>query len=145
MFSWLQLQALPQCLQLNHFREYSLVLWCPYPDSFKNLRKIDGPITLIPAAIPKWAHVEDEIIANCVKSALEKNLSTREEILAHAQKYIEQIHASGRPVQLTKKLAGTGCDDDVPICLHTDRFSFLAEIDFSKTVQDIIAPILMRE
>ena len=78
-----------------------------------------GPITLIPAAVPEWSHVEDEIACQAVATALEGFSNLPEFVRECAARARERILASSRPEVLTRKIV-TGADD-VRISLEIDR------------------------
>jgi phosphosulfolactate phosphohydrolase-like enzyme len=93
------------------------------------LTEYGGPITLIPAAIPEWQHVEDEIACQAVATALEGFANLPEFVSECAQAARERILASPRPENLARKLL-TGADD-VRIALEVDRFpEQLLELQF---------------
>ena len=79
----------------------------------------EGPITLIPAAVPDWQHVEDEIACQAVATALEGFTNLPEFVRECAESARERILASPRPGLLAKKIS-TGADD-VKIALDIDR------------------------
>jgi phosphosulfolactate phosphohydrolase-like enzyme len=83
------------------------------------LAEFEGPITLIPAAVPDWQHVEDEIACQAVATALEGFTNIPEFVRECAESALVRIAASPRPALLSKKLA-TGTDD-VKIALDVDR------------------------
>lgn len=94
------------------------------------LAKEEGPITLIPAAIPDWEHVEDEVAAMAVATALEGFANLPEFVKQCGMQARERILASDRPEILFKKLP-TG-REDIAIALDLDRFSQVLTLDFSK-------------
>lgn len=83
------------------------------------LSAFDGPITLIPAAVPEWQHVEDEIACQAVATALEGFANLPEFVRECAEGARERIIASPRPELLAKKIV-TGAED-VKIALDIDR------------------------
>lgn len=95
-----------------------------------HLYKLGKPVTLIPAALPDWGHVEDEITAQAMAIALEGYADMPEflqQCLAQAK---EQIIASGRPEILAKKLS-TG-KEDCEIAMDLDRYSQILYVDFQE-------------
>ncbi len=94
----------------------------------RELAAFDGPITLIPAAVPEWLHVEDEIACQSVATALEGFANIPDFVRQCAEAGKERILASPRPVHLAGKLA-TGTDD-VRIALEIDRFPQLLSLKF---------------
>lgn len=94
----------------------------------KALSAFDGPITLIPAAVPEWQHVEDEIACQSVATALEGFSNIPDFVRQCAEAGKERILASPRPTHLAGKLS-TGADD-VKIALEIDRFPQLLSLRF---------------
>ena len=94
----------------------------------KSLSEFDGPITLIPAAVPDWQHVEDEIACQSVATALEGFANIPDFVRQCAESGKERILASHRPGHLAGKLT-TGTDD-VRIALEIDRFPQLLSLKF---------------
>ncbi len=94
----------------------------------KALSDFDGPITLIPAAVPDWQHVEDEIACQSVATALEGFSNMPDFVRQCAESGKERILESHRPKHLAGKLA-TGVED-VKIALEIDRFPQLLSLRF---------------
>lgn len=92
------------------------------------LAAFDGPVTLIPAAVPEWQHVEDEIACQSVATALEGFTNIPDFVRQCAETGKERILASPRPGLLAKKLV-TGADD-VRIALEIDRTPNLLSLQF---------------
>ncbi len=102
-----------------------------------HLSALNQPITLIPAAIPEWQHVEDEITAQAMATALEGFANLPEFVRQCAEQAKERIIASGRPAHLTQKLP-TG-KEDVTIAMDIDRFTQIAHLEFEN---DLFAKVL---
>lgn len=96
------------------------------------LAAFDGPVTLIPAAIPEWQHVEDEIACQSVATALEGFSNIPDFVCQCAQAGKDRILASPRPTLLAGKLA-TGADD-VKIALEIDRTPYLLSLEFDDSI-----------
>ena len=94
----------------------------------KALSEFDGPVTLIPAAVPDWQHVEDEIACQSVATALEGFANIPDFVRQCAESGKERILASHRPTHLAGKLT-TGADD-VKIALEIDRSPQLLSLRF---------------
>lgn len=103
------------------------------------LSRYDGPITLIPAAIPDWQHVEDELTAVAVATALEGYSDMPEFVHACAMQARDKIIASGRVELLTKKLP-TGARD-TEIALSVDKFPFVLACDFAAAESPLLAKV----
>ena len=86
------------------------------------------PIYLLPAAPQAWQHVEDEITAMAVATALEGYFSLPEFVSACAKQAKERILQSGRVEYLSQKLP-TG-QEDTAIALSIDRFPSLLRCAF---------------
>jgi len=96
------------------------------------LAAFEGPITLIPAAVPDWQHVEDEIACQSVATALEGFSNIPDFVLQCAQAGKERILGSPRPKLLAGKLA-TGAED-VKIALEIDRTPNLLSLQFDDSI-----------
>ncbi len=94
----------------------------------KTLAAFEGPITLIPAAVPEWQHVEDEIACQAVATALEGFSNIPEFVTECAESARERILASPRPAHLSAKLP-TGAED-VHIALGIDRWAQVLSLSF---------------
>jgi hypothetical protein len=92
------------------------------------LAGLDVPITLIPATFPDARHVEDEITAQAVATALEGFANLPEFVEECARQAKEKILESPRPAVLSGKLA-TG-REDVDVALDLDRFPQLLSLRF---------------
>lgn len=92
------------------------------------LSEQNKPITLIPAAFPEAKHVEDEITAQALATALEGFANMPDFVSQCAEAAKDKIIASGRPEFLSKKLP-TG-SEDVTLAMDIDRFSQLAFLEF---------------
>ncbi len=110
-----------------------------YVGSFNNfsslvaaLSAFDGPVTLIPAAVPDWQHVEDEIACQSVATALEGFSNLPDFVRQCAETGRERILASPRPTHLAAKLV-TGADD-IRIALEIDRSPKLLSLRFDDSV-----------
>jgi len=101
------------------------------------LSEQNKPITLIPAAFPEAKHVEDEITAQAMATALEGFANMPDFVSQCAAAAKEKIIASGRPEFLSQKLP-TG-REDVTIAMDIDRFSQLAFLEFES---DIFARVI---
>jgi phosphosulfolactate phosphohydrolase-like enzyme len=93
-----------------------------------HLIELQKPITLVPAAFPEAKHVEDEITAQAMATALEGFANLPDFVRQCASKAKEEILASGRPDFLSKKLS-TGLED-VTLAMDIDRFSQIAYLSF---------------
>jgi phosphosulfolactate phosphohydrolase-like enzyme len=96
----------------------------------KHLDSVDGPITLIPAAIRK-DQVEDGIVAQAVATALDGYSSIADFVTQCGQRAIEEIVSSGRPRILEDRLP-TG-KADMRHCLWQDRDPFVLRLQFEET------------
>lgn len=96
------------------------------------LAACDRPITLIPAAVPDWQHVEDEIACQSVATALEGFSNMPDFVRQCAEAGKERILASPRPKILAGKLL-TGTDD-VRIALEVDRTPNVLSLRFDSSV-----------
>jgi phosphosulfolactate phosphohydrolase-like enzyme len=92
----------------------------------------EGPVTLIPAAVPDWQHVEDEIACQAVATALEGFTNLPEFVRECAENARARILASPRPAHLSAKLH-TGADD-VRIALEIDRFPQALTLAFDDSI-----------
>jgi len=96
------------------------------------LAAYEGPVTLIPAAVPDWQHVEDEIACQSVATALEGFTNLPDFVRSCAVSGKERILASSRPALLAGKLK-TGADD-VRIALDVDRCPQVLSLRFDSSV-----------
>jgi phosphosulfolactate phosphohydrolase-like enzyme len=96
------------------------------------LSSYEGAITLIPAAVPDWEHVEDEIACQTVATALEGFSNMPEFVRECAESGKARILASPRPSILAGKLV-TGVED-VEIALEIDRVSQVLSLRFDDSV-----------
>lgn len=95
------------------------------------LVSLNKPITLIPAAHKEWEHVEDEITAQAVATALEGFANMPDFVRQCADQAKEKILASSRPVRLEKKIP-TG-KEDVAIALDIDRYQRVLSLRFEES------------
>lgn len=95
-----------------------------------HLSSLNKSITLIPATFPEAKHVEDEITAQAMATALEGFANMPDFVRQCAGHAKEQIIASGRPAFLSQKLA-TGADD-VRLSMEIDRYSSVLKINFAE-------------
>jgi phosphosulfolactate phosphohydrolase-like enzyme len=94
----------------------------------RELAGLDCPITLIPAAHLEWQHVEDDISAQAMATALEGFANLPDFVSGCAAQAKEKILASPRPAHLAQKLI-TGAED-VAIALEVDRFDQVLSLEF---------------
>ncbi len=87
---------------------------------------------LIPAAVPDWQHVEDEIACQAIATALEGFSNLPEFVRQCAENAREQILASPRPEHLAGKLKNGV--EDVRIALEIDRVSQVLTLSFDETL-----------
>lgn len=99
----------------------------------KELMLTDDRITLIPAGFKEARHVEDEIAAQAVATALDGYADIAEFVQGCAEQARAQIIASGRPAELTEKLKATGAED-VAIAMDIDRFALVPTIQFASPI-----------
>lgn len=93
------------------------------------LSALNEPVTLIPAAHGPYAsHVEDEITAQAVATALSGFANIPDFVRQCAEQAKERILASGRVEHLEAKLP-TGVED-MRVCLDIDRFAQNAWLEF---------------
>jgi phosphosulfolactate phosphohydrolase-like enzyme len=93
-----------------------------------HLSRIDTPVTLIPAARPGVDHVEDEITAQAMATALGGFANLPDFVRQCAEQAKERVIASGRPDHLARKLA-TGAPD-VKIAMEIDRYADVVALNF---------------
>lgn len=99
-----------------------------------------GPVTLIPAAVPDWQHVEDEVACQSVATALEGFSNMPDFVRQCAEAGRERILASARPKILAGKLS-TGVDD-VRIALEIDRSPNLLSLRFDdSTLAEVVKEV----
>lgn len=94
----------------------------------KHLHFLQKPVTLIPAALPDWQHVEDEITAQAMAIALEGYVDMEDFLQQCLLQAREKILASGRVEALTKKIP-TGAED-CKMALTLDRYDQILFVDF---------------
>lgn len=106
-----------------------------YVGSFNNfsalvgaLAALDEDVTLIPACRPEWDHVEDEIAAQAVATALEGFSNIPDFVRQCGTQARERILASPRPKHLAGKIP-TGAED-VRIALDLDRYDHVLSLEF---------------
>lgn len=104
-----------------------------------HLSQISVPITLIPATFPEHRHVEDEITAQAIATALEGFSNMPEFVRQCADNAREQIVASGRPAHLEQKLS-TG-KADMEISLHIDRLPQVLSLEFESGPHPLFATV----
>jgi phosphosulfolactate phosphohydrolase-like enzyme len=93
-----------------------------------HLSSLGCPITLIPATFPEAKHVEDEITAQAMATALEGFSNMPEFVHQCGLQAREKILACGRVEALKVKLS-TGAED-TEIALSLDRFPQLLALSF---------------
>jgi phosphosulfolactate phosphohydrolase-like enzyme len=93
-----------------------------------HLSSLNKPITLIPATFPDAKHVEDDITAQAMATALEGFANMPEFVHQCGMQAREQILACGRVEHLREKLP-TGAED-TEIALSLDRFPQVLYLDF---------------
>jgi phosphosulfolactate phosphohydrolase-like enzyme len=93
-----------------------------------HLSDLNCPITLIPATFPEAKHVEDDITAQAMATALEGFANMPEFVHKCGMQAREQILACGRVEHLRDKLS-TGAED-TEIALSLDRFPQVLYLDF---------------
>jgi phosphosulfolactate phosphohydrolase-like enzyme len=93
-----------------------------------HLSALDCPITLVPATFPEAKHVEDEITAQAMATALEGFANLPEFVRQCANQAREQIIASGRPAFLTQKLSTGG--EDTTLSMEIDRYQKVLALRF---------------
>jgi len=96
------------------------------------LAAYDGPVTLIPAAVPEWQHVEDEIACQAVATALEGFSNLPEFVRECGENARERILASPRPANLAAKIP-TGAED-IKIALEIDRTPQVLSLAFDDSI-----------
>lgn len=104
-----------------------------------HLASLEEDITLIPSAIPEWRHVEDEITANAMATALEGFANMPDFVRQCAEQAREKIRESGRIEQLSQKLA-TGAED-CAIATEIDRFDQVLSLEFAPGTDPLFARV----
>ena len=84
---------------------------------------------MIPAAFPDSGHVEDEITALAMATALEGYADMPDFVSACANQAREKIIQSGRPAALEKKIVTGG--EDTRIAMDIDRYPQILYVNFS--------------
>lgn len=102
-----------------------------FPALVAELAAYPGPITLIPAAYPHWNHVEDEIAAQAVATALEGFANLPEFVRECAASARERILASHRPAVLEGKLPTA--KEDIALALEIGRCPFALSLAFDQS------------
>ncbi len=97
-----------------------------------HLKSLNCPVTLIPAAFPDSNHVEDEITAQAMATALEGFSNIPEFVQQCALAAKEKIFASGRPDHLAQKLK-TGLAD-VTLAMEIDRLPQILTLEFENAL-----------
>jgi phosphosulfolactate phosphohydrolase-like enzyme len=118
----------PAMFAARHFEKVFVGSFVSFSALVARLSAFEGPITLIPAAVPEWQHVEDEIACQAVATALEGFSNMPDFVRQCAEAGRERILASHRPTHLAGKLV-TGAED-VRIALEIDRCPQVLSIEF---------------
>ncbi len=119
----------PAMFAARHFRRVyvgSLVNFSALVAALNDLP--NDPITLIPAAFPEALHVEDEITAQAMATALEGFSNLPDFVRQCAEQARDRILASDRPRVLAAKLS-TG-EQDVAMALELDRYRQVLSLEF---------------
>lgn len=93
-----------------------------------HLSKGEEPITLIPAAFKDSNHVEDQITAQAMATALDGFWNFPEFVTGCGMQALSQIKQSGRAQYLGQKLE-TG-KDDTQIAQDLDRYNFILGVSY---------------
>lgn len=118
----------PAMFAAKNFRKVYIGSLVSFSALIKTLIELNEPITLIPAAFPDSGHVEDEITAQAVATALEGFSNIPDFVNQCAALAKEKIIASGRPDFLSKKLS-TGFED-TKIAMEIDRMDSVLTLNF---------------
>lgn len=105
-----------------------------------HLAELAEPITLIPSAIPEHQHVEDEITAYAMATALEGFATLPEFVRQCGEQAQEKILLSPRPGALAAKIS-TGMND-ARIALELDRYSHVLALDFEPGDNPLFARVV---
>lgn len=94
------------------------------------LARRNEPVTLVPAALPDWDHVEDEITAQAMATALEGFATLPDFVRECAISARAKILESPRPETLARKLAHGR--EDIERALEVDRYDHVLWCDFAE-------------
>lgn len=101
-----------------------------YSALVRHLSRLNKPITLLPSALPGSEHVEDEIAAYGVATALEGFANMPDFVRQCGEQTVERVQFSPRPGLLAGKIA-TGAED-ARIALSLDRYDHVLALDFEE-------------
>jgi len=99
-----------------------------YSALIRHLTRLNKPITLLPSALPGSEHVEDEIAAYGVATALEGFANMPDFVRQCGEQTVERVRHSPRPGLLAGKIE-TGAED-ARIALELDRYDHVLALDF---------------
>lgn len=99
-----------------------------YSALVRHLTHLNKPVTLLPAAMPEWKHVEDEIVAYGVATALEGFANMPDFVRQCGEQTRERVELSPRPAEVAAKIA-TGAED-ARLALELDRYDQVLALDF---------------
>lgn len=131
----------PGMFAAQNYRKVYIGSLVNFSSLIAELNQLNEDITLIPAAYPEWQHVEDEIVAQAVATALEGFADMPDFVNQCATSAKEKILASHRIPHLEKKLR-TG-PEDIQICLDIDRFRQILWADFSNASMAPLFPVIL--
>lgn len=122
----------PAMFAAQKFRRVYVGSLVSFSALIRELAELRESITLIPAAFKDSGHVEDQIAAQAVATALSGYCDMPDFVRGCAEEACQQIRASGRVEQLSQKLVATG-REDINIALDIDRFDFVPYLQFEKS------------
>lgn len=122
----------PAMFAAKNFRKVYVGSLVGFSTLIQELATLNEPITLIPAALPNSGHVEDEIAAQAVATAIEGFSNIPDFVNQCAAQAKEKIMESGRPEFLSKKLS-TGYAD-TQIAMTIDHISKVLSLRFKDSL-----------
>lgn len=127
----------PAMFAARNFRKVYIGSLVGFSSLVRELATLNEPITLIPAAFPESGHVEDEITAQAVATAIEGFSNIPDFVNQCAAQAKERIIASGRPEFLSKKLS-TGFNDTT-IAMNIDQTTRVLSLNF---IDELFAEVI---
>jgi phosphosulfolactate phosphohydrolase-like enzyme len=101
-----------------------------YSALVRHLLVLGKPVTLFPSALSGSGHVEDEIAAYGVATALEGFANMPEFVRQCGEQAVDRVRNSPRPAELAAKIS-TGAED-AALALSLDRYDQVLCLDFEK-------------
>lgn len=99
-----------------------------YSALVRHLLELNKPVTLFPSALSGSGHVEDEIAAYGVATALEGFANMPDFVRQCGEQAVERVQSSPRPAALAGKIS-TGAED-ARLALSLDRFDQVLCLEF---------------